>query len=114
MNVIYLLQRLFVLQFNTPRIIYDISYDVTDIFVILDRYLTGGDGDGLVLMDWYEIEVGQRTAGNNHQYYIKIRFIFTLNAFNSRVPFRHFLSGSTQLLCVKIDQIVKRVLTACI
>ena len=58
--------------------IYDISYDVTDIFVILDRYLTGGDGDGLVLMDWYEIEVGQRTAGNNHQYYIKIRFIFTL------------------------------------
>ena len=44
----------------------------------MDRYLTGGDGDGLVLMDWYEIEVGQRTAGNNHQYYIKIRFIFTL------------------------------------
>ena len=41
---------------------------------IFDRYDTDGDGDGLVLMDWYEIEVGQRSAGNNHEYYIKIRF----------------------------------------
>ena len=47
-----------------------------NFIVILKRYETEGDGDGLVLMDWYEIEVGQRVAGNNHEYYIKIRFIF--------------------------------------
>ena len=50
-----------------------------NLIVILKRYDTEGDGDGLVLMDWYEIEVGQRVAGNNHEYYIKIRFIFILN-----------------------------------
>ena len=63
-----------------------------NFIVILKRYDTEGDGDGLVLMDWYEIEVGQRVAGNNHEYYIKIRFIFIFNSPNSYVPFRLFLS----------------------
>ena len=39
-------------------------------------YLTGGNGDGLVLMDWYEIVVGQRQIPDGrYRYYINIRFV---------------------------------------
>ena len=37
------------------------------------RYETGGDGDGLILMDWYEIEMGQEESAGQHRYYVKIR-----------------------------------------
>ena len=49
--------------------------------VSTNRYETGGHGDGLIIMDWSQVEVGQRNMEGQYQYYIKIRGteVFTVN-----------------------------------